>query len=208
MKIESNISKELSRTFDERRSKIYATLQLDNINYFMYITGITLGSYHLKHSIHDPVFPYSSIFKPLWDSEIWTRVTYGIDDREREQEIIDQEFHEVTIPYFDHLISKAVEYDRPTWAIFGLVGMMQGALNENAFDVSQSYKWKCDDFIRCLKYLKSELLIEIRASLEYLFAYFDERNYTLSISENEGITINILQNSPTALMERPLCQWY
>lgn len=176
--------------FDKKRKQFYENLTKDNIKGAMYVFGVSLRSYHHKYKSFDIVKPYASTYKSLWDIDIWMRVTWGADD-ETEDEVYEQEFDEGLdqMPYFDYLISKAVQYNRPAWAIFGLLGMMQGRLNHNAYSVEQHERFTKKDFMRCLDYLKKDFIEENKKALVYLFDYFDERNYQLLL-ESENIRIS------------------
>ncbi|MCA6365215.1 MAG: hypothetical protein IM638_19440 [Bacteroidetes bacterium] len=123
-------------------------------------------------------------YKKLWDLDIWIRTTWGTNDlKDNDESSNEFDLAMQTTAYFDYLISQAVKYNRPAWSIFGLIGMMQGTLNENKFKVSNpENKLNKNDFVRCLKYLSHDFLEKFSADLIHLFSYFDERGYRLNIS--------------------------
>jgi hypothetical protein len=184
----------LSKSFDIKRTDLFNSLRHTDINKFIYTLGITLESRHLTSLEFGKVDKYAPIFKNLWDGEIWRRVTWGTDDIKNNEESTDDFDHAMaTISYFDYLISQAVKYNRPDWSIFGLIGMMQGTLNQNQFDViSTENILTKDDFTRCIKYLSLDFLNKYSSDLMYLFSYFDERGYRLIIQNTDtGIDITI-----------------
>ncbi|MCA6392175.1 MAG: hypothetical protein IM607_12375 [Cytophagales bacterium] len=178
----------LSKSFDIKRTDLFNSLRHTDINKFIYTLGITLESRHLSSLEFGKVDKYAPIFKNLWDGEIWRRVTWGTDDMKNNEESSD-DFDQAmaTMSYFDYLISQAVKYNRPAWSIFGLIGMMQGTLNRNHFEVmNNEYKLDKIDFIRCLKYIDTEFWFWFANDIMHLFTYFDECGYKLVIKKEEG----------------------
>ena len=104
----------------------------------IYALGVLIRSRHLKNKNIRPYNPKDYELVNEWDLDIWIKVTWGTDDI-KEDEIYEMEFENVLkhgTPYFDYLLSQAVKNNRPAWSIFGLIGMMQGSLNQNAFLLS------------------------------------------------------------------------
>jgi hypothetical protein len=190
---DSKLAIEMSTLFDVKLAKFYKALEHENICSFMYAFGIKLRSRHLQYATGDSIIPYVQIFKPLWHLDIWIRATWGTDDV-KSDEVYEKEADETHLAYYDYLISQAVKYNRPAWSIFGLIGMMQGSLNQNAFPIEKHEIFTKEDFLRCIKYLPADFLKKHKDTLEYLFSYFDERNYKLIIDLNEDYISIILDD--------------
>lgn len=173
--------------FDNKRKSFFEKLNKEDINLFLYELGVRLRSYH-HNTINEKSLsilkPYVNVYKPFWDVEVWQNVTWGLDDSELDIEektvLLDKALEEMN--YYDYLVSNAVKFNRPDWSIFGLIGMMQGTLNNNKLEVSNKEDFfDKEDFIRCLKYLPPQFLKKFKEDIIYLFNYFDERGIELFI---------------------------
>jgi hypothetical protein len=192
MEQDSKLIFAMSGAFDAKLATFYQNIEHKNITFFIYALGLKLRSYHLKFATGDAVAPYAPIFKPLWDLDTWTKVTWGTDDvKDDDESGRDFDTALESIPYYDYLIPNAVKYNRPAWALFGLIGMMQGSLNQNQFEVrNKEDVFLKEDFIRCIKYLPTSFIEQYKNDLKYLFRYFDERNFKLIITSIENISID------------------
>lgn len=192
--MEQDSNKDLSLAFDSKREGLLQTISSKDINAYIYILGITIGSRHLSQKKLEIIGNNASNYKSLWDVNVWMRTIWGTDDYKTNMES-SNDFDKAmeTTKYFDYLISQAIKYNRPDWSIFGLIGMMQGTLNENNFEINiPENKLDRNDFIRCLKYLSFDFLEKFGSDLEYLFSYFDERGYKLIVQKvDQGMSISI-----------------
>ncbi len=193
--MEQDSRKHSSLLFDEKIERFYKRLADKDINAFMYAFGINLHSYHHEHKNLNLITSYASVFKALWNVEIWSRVTWGADDIKTE-DMYEKEFDEAMVKgqgYFDYLINQSIKYNRPDWCMFGLLGMMQGTLNRNQYEVADKESiFTQDGFLSNIKYLPESFLRKYKNDLESLFTYFDERNYKLIIDDLKGSSIKIV----------------
>lgn len=176
----------LSKVFDDKYEAFFINENNKTIERSFYALGVLLRSTHLTHKKIRQYNPKDHELLDKWDLDIWTRVTWGTDD-EKHDIIYEKEADETDLPYYDYLISNATKYNRPSWAIFGLLGMMQGTLNQNQFEVKhQEDFFTKDDFIRNYNYLAIDFLIQNKDDLVYLFNYFDNRGFNLEIAISDN----------------------
>lgn len=191
--MEQDFNRQASALFDVKREAFYKRIKENDINSFMYVFGVNLRSYHHQFKSFDLVAPYAQIFKPYWNIDIWSKVTWGADDV-KIYEIYEEEFEKAMltgVSQYDYMVSNAVKYNRPSWCLFGLIGMTQGCLNQNQFEVKREKDiFNEKDFIRCLSYLPVSFLKQYKGDLEYLFSYFDERGFKLMIDDLGSMSIS------------------
>ena len=180
----------LSEVFNNKYEAFFRNENNKTIEKSLYALGVLLRSTHLTNKKTRPYNPKDYELITSWDLDVWMRVTWGTDD-EKEDEIYEKEMEETVLPYYDYLICNAVKYNRPSWALFGLIGMMQGSLNQNQFEVrSKDDVFMPEDFIRNIKYLPLDFLKLHKNDFTYLFSYFDEREYELTIDNSGNVSIS------------------
>lgn len=183
----------ISKKFNDKYDAFFKIEQHKNIENSFYALGVLLRSNHLKYKNTRPYNPKDVELIEKWDIETWTKVTWGADDIKADN-VYEKEFEDALlsgVPYFEYLVSQAVKHKRPTWCMFGLIGMMQGTLNQNQYEVSTKEDlFTKEDFVRCLKYFSKCFLKQHQTDLQYLFHYFDERGYFLRVEmDSENIVI-------------------
>lgn len=185
-------SKYFSEVFNNKYTSLFNIEENKKIETSLYALGVLLRSTHLKEKNIRPYNPKDNELINNWDLDVWIKVTWGTDDI-KEEEVYQKEFDEAinAMSEYKYMIINAIKYSRPPWAIFGIIGMMQGNLNRNQFLLtSDEDNLIKEDFIRCLEYLPIQFLHQYKSDLEYLFAYFDEGNYKLTINDFGSISIN------------------
>jgi hypothetical protein len=189
--------KYISKRFNDKYDEFFKMEQHKTIENSFYALGVLLRSNHLKYKNIRPYNPKDLELLEFWDLEVWMKVTWGTDDQ-RDEEIYEEEFEKAMlngISQYDYMISNAVKYNRPAWCMFGLIGMIQGCLNQNQFKIERPKDiFAKEDYIRCLSYLSPLFIQKYRRDLEFLFSYFDERNYQLCIDEIGEISIKITES--------------
>jgi hypothetical protein len=172
--------------FKEKQINFFKVANNNNLNYGMYVYGLTMSSYH-NRSNEIEFNPIKDFVGKEWDQKLLRRIKWGATDETN----IDEDFENYSIKFDketefidtnEYLIKRAVELKRPNWSLFYLLGNIHGRLNYNKTKVKDYEIFTKDDFIRCLNYLSKDFLTAFQKDLIYLFNYFDERELQLSIN--------------------------
>ena len=155
---------------------------------FMYMFGVIRNSNHYINipRRENPLQEYVTKFKPLWDVDAWIAITWGGDPNLSYDENVKAN-EESDLSEYDYMISRAVEFNRPAWGFFGILGMLQGQYNNNAHKVAGYEIITIEDVQRCYNYLPQEFLNKYKEDLEQLFNHFDERGCQLTIKQEKKI---------------------
>jgi hypothetical protein len=159
--------------FKEKIETFFAKKEHQNILDAMYAFGVNLRSYHQRpagirfEALYNPI---NDLLKDQWDFDLYSKTELGMDDQGNWDETLTGDAFHV------YVIKRAVQFNRPPWAIFFLIGGNQGYLNAGEIDEFI--------FVDCFSLLPIEFLNKHRSGLERLFSFFDEKQYLLLINGN------------------------
>ncbi len=144
-----------------------------NFNYHVYKFGLDLNSIHYKKTKkywYEMVSPVGHIFREKFNDPLLDSVHFGRDLNNE----LDENESDKYDPYYWR-ITKAKEYNRPEWGFYFLFGMIQGLFNAGTITLNR--------LITYINLFPKEFLKSNRTKLEYIFNFFDERGYLLTLAE-------------------------
>lgn len=177
-----------SKWFLDNHNNFFKIKGNDNLHFGMYVYGLVMSSNHNRGNIYmNDSNPVTKYINKDWTYELHRKINWGASDTDN----IDDDFDNYSISFDqatenidsnEYLIKRAVEFNRPDWSVFYLIGEIQGRLNYNSKPRTQWEIFTKDDFVRCCGYLTHDFLTKYKDDLVYLFNYFDERGFKLDIT--------------------------
>ena len=143
------------------------------LNNHFYHLGLLFDSNHYKKGERwrSEIFtPTRDIYSGKVDYEIILSVQLGKD--------LNNEYDEKESDKYDPYywsINKAIEYKRPVWAFYMFLGNLQGLINGNRITEER--------MIQYLQLFPKEIIQAEKVRLQYIFNFFDERGFLLSLSD-------------------------
>jgi hypothetical protein len=143
------------------------------LNYHFYFFGLKFESCHFERNENwrkEMVSPTRHIFGGKIDTALIDSVHFGRDLNNE----LDENESDKYDPYYWR-ITKAKEYNRPEWGFYFLFGMVQGLFNSGTITLNR--------LVTYINLFPVEFLNKNRTKIEYIFNFFDERGYLLTIGE-------------------------
>lgn len=143
------------------------------LNYHFYLFGLKFESSHFEMKEKwrkEMVSPTRHIFGGKTDNRLIDSVHFGRDLNNE----LDENESDKYDPYYWR-ITKAKEYNRPEWGFYFLFGMVQGLFNSGTITLNR--------LVTYINVFPVEFLNKNRTKIEYIFNFFDERGYLLTIGE-------------------------